>query len=204
MQCREARAALLERELGPDVAPASAALRAHLVSCPGCAAQAAMERGLSDALRELRLDPPPPVDVTARVIEGLPGLGRAAAGEVTTWQLGWAAAAVLTCGLGLLGTFWRMLPALNGPAQEFWTFAISLRHPLVSIGSVAVTLISTVFKIAGRVLQSLAPLAGALQGLEPVAIGALASCAAIMAGTIVFVVGRDLRTRVPNEKGTTS
>jgi len=203
MQCREAKTALLERELGPGEVPASAALRAHLASCPDCAAQAEAERGLSDALRELRLDPPPPVDVTARVLDGLPDLGRAGSGEVTTWQLGWAATVVVTCSLGLLGTLWRMLPALSGPAQEIWTFAVSLRHPLASMGSVAVTLISTVFKIAGRLLQSLAPLAGALQGLEPVAIGALASCAVIMAGTIVFVVGRDLRTRVSNGKGAT-
>ena len=203
MQCREARTALLDRELGPVETPMGGALRAHLASCPGCAAHAAAERGLSDALRELRLDPAPSVDVTARVIEGLPGLGRAGTAEVTTWQLGWAAAASLVCGLGLLGTLWRMLPALRGPAQEFWTLAVSLRHPLASIGSAALTLISTAFKTASRLLQSLAPLVGALQGLEPIAIAALASCAAIMAGTIVLVVGRDLRTRTPSEKGTT-
>ena len=59
MQCREARATLLDRELSPAEAPLSAALRAHLVSCPGCAAQAEAERGLSAALRELRLAPAP-------------------------------------------------------------------------------------------------------------------------------------------------
>jgi hypothetical protein len=195
---------LLERELGPEEAPLSAALLAHLAGCPDCAAQQAMERGLSDALRALRDDPTPPVDVTARVIAGLPDLVHADAEEVTTRQLGWAAFLALACSLGLLGSLWRILPTLSGPAQELGTFALSLRHPLASIGSVAVTLVSTVFKIAGRIVQSLAPLVGTLQGLEPVAIGALSSCAAIMAGTIVLVVGRDLRTRVPNGKGTTT
>ena len=40
-------------------------------------------------------------NVTARVLEGLPRLGRAGTEEVTTWQLGWAATLALTCGLGL-------------------------------------------------------------------------------------------------------
>jgi len=203
MQCREAKAALLDRELDPGEAPANAALRAHLAACSDCAGQAAAERRLNDLLRELRFDSPPPVDVTARVLEGLPGLGRAGTEEVTTWQLGWAATLALTCGLGLLGTLWRMLPALSGPAQEIWTLVLSLRHPLGSMGSAAVTLISAALKTAGRLLQSLAPLVGALQGLEPVAIGTLAACAAIMAGTIVFIVGRDLRPGAPSEEGTT-
>jgi hypothetical protein len=203
MHCREAQAALLDRELAPGETPAGAELLAHLAGCPDCAALAAAERQLSNALRELRLDPAPPVDVTARVLEGLPALDRAGTGEVSTWQLGWAASAALLCGLALLGTLWRMLPALSGPAQEIWTLALGLRHSLGSLGSAAVTLISAVLKTAGRLLQALAPLAGALQGLEPVVIGGLASCAAIMAGTIVFVVGRDLRSRVSSEKGTT-
>ncbi len=203
MQCREAKAALLDWELDPGEAPPSAALRAHLAACSDCANQAAAELRLSDLLRELRFDPPPPVDVTARVLEELPRLGRPGTEEVTTWQLGWAATLALTCGLGLLATLWRMLPALSGPAQEIWTLALSLRHPLESMGSAAMTLISAILKTAGRLLQSLAPLVSALQGLEPVAIGALASCAVIMAGTIVFIVGRDLRPGAPSEEGTT-
>jgi hypothetical protein len=211
MRCSEARDALLDRELdreldrklAPGPTPADTALRAHLAACSECASRASAERLLSEALRELRFDPPPTVDVTERVMQGLPELGRGHPDEVSVRQLGWAAAAAVLCGLALLAGLWRMLPDLSGPAREIWASAASLRHALGSIGSVTATLVSSGLKTTGRLLEGLAPVAGALQGLEPVVIAALATCAAVMAGTIVVVVGRDLRTRGLTERGNT-
>jgi hypothetical protein len=201
MRCREAIAALLERELAGGSAPGSPALRAHLAACPRCAARAVEERALSAVLRELRDWPPPPVDVTARVLAELPGIRQTGAEEVSTRQLGWAAAAALACSLGLLATLWRLLPGLGTPLHDLWALAASLRHPLFAMLSAAATLLATSLKAVGRLFEGLAPLVGALQGLEPLVIGALATCAAIMAGTIVFVVGRDLRAPIPHGEG---
>jgi len=203
MRCRSARAALFERELGTGSQATNAALTEHLATCAACAAREAAERGLSETLESLRNEPPPPIDVTARVLCELPRIERASGEEVSSWQLGWATAAALACCAGLVAGLWNMLPALAGAARDAWTLTAGLARSLGSIGAAAATLISSGFEIARRLVETLAPMASALRGLEPIAIGSLGLCAAVMAVTIVLVVGRDLRTRVLSGKGST-
>jgi len=201
MRCRSVRAALLDRELGLGAPAVDAALDRHLESCASCAAGASVEAGLSELLAGLRSSSPPAIDVTARVMRGLPELRPSRGEDVSSRQLGWATAAALTAVAGLLAGFWRMLPTLTHAAGDAWTTASGLRHSLGTVLAATATLASHGLETVARLFDALAPMAVALRGLEPVAVSALALSAAVMAATIVLVVGRDLRTRILPNKG---
>jgi hypothetical protein len=193
---------MMDRELGLGDPTLNATLDLHLETCSDCAARATAEAELSALLVGLRSSPPPAVDVTGQVMRNLPEQW-SAGDDVSSRQLGWAAASAVTVVALLLAGFWRMLPSLADAAGDAWTTASSLRHSLAAVFATAATLASSIFETTARLFGALAPLASALRGLEPVVIAATALSATIMALTIVFVVGRDLRGRALPEKGNT-
>ena len=203
MRCRDARAALLERELGGLDAIRRETLTRHLELCRDCAAEAAIEAKLAADLATLRHEPVPWVDVrpavAARIAAAAPGRRE----EVSTGQVAAAAAAAAVFLPLLLAGLWAALPGtgaissgLGGAASLLADLAGGLAVAFASLLALPVQMI----EFLARATQSLGPVASRLQ---PVGIVAGSIACAAMAVTTTIVVGRDLtrdRALIPREE----
>lgn len=193
MTCRHLRSSFADLELELARPEERIRLEAHLAGCATCASWVAAERRLTASLVSLRTEMPFEIDVTARVRARLGRLAPAARSEVSVREFAWSAAAVGAFSVGLLLGLWRLAPALVPLVAE-------ARATLDALGSAASTLlapvaalISTAVKASGSLLASLGSVAGAIEALQPVAIGMVVLCALMMTASIVLVVRRDLQ-----------
>jgi len=193
MRCRETGPALVELELGLLGPRAEAALRAHLESCPRCAAEARAEALLSDALRSLREPYPHEIEVRAAVSRRLRAAAPPEREEVPARQLGWAAAVATVCLAGLLFGLRLLLPELPPLLEPAASVAATLGGVLEGLGRVLLALLALPFKFFGVLFGILGALGSLLAKLEPAAIAAVAAGYAGIATTATLVLGRDLR-----------
>jgi hypothetical protein len=147
---------------------------------------------LTTDLAALGAEPHFAVDVTQRVMSSLAD-ARPGRADVPAGQLGWAAAAAVAGGLAILAGLWPLLPDLYRIAGEGWAMASGLRLVVTQMVLLGGSVLSAAITALARVADGLAPLVSLLQGLQPIALGALTACVLIMTSTIVLVVGRDLR-----------
>jgi len=192
MRCARARATFVDRELGPIGSYAEASLQEHFDRCASCSAWAATERRLTADLTLLRSGLPFEIDVTARVASGLAGL-QPVRDEVSTRQLGWAAAAAVACGTGLIAGLWALVPGLTRAMSGGQVLFSSLRQLLSGVADAVTTVAVAGFGLVVDLLSFLALASGSLETLLPVAIVAVALGSTMMGTTVVVVVGRDIR-----------
>jgi len=190
MNCRKARMAAVERDLGLLGPGPAAKLEAHLQGCPGCAAELRAEALVVRALSELGRREPIDVDVAARVMAGVAPVARE---EVPARQLGWAGAGAAVCTaivIAALAARWQQVEALlrSGAAitSKLLGFADALATPLIS-------LLSFLVRLVGTAAGSLADLAAQASGLAPLAWLAVALGYGLMASTVALVLLKDLR-----------
>lgn len=193
MRCLEARQAIVERSLGSLPPARGEALRLHVENCPGCAEEAAVEKRLRLELASLRGEFPDAIDVRRRVMSAISGIGRVEREAVPARQIGWAAAAAIACGLGLLGSLPWLWPQLAPLMTDLTAMASTFGRIAADLAAPLWTLLALPFKLAGALLKSLAGFSSILSRLEPAAIAAIAICYTAMAATITLIVGRDLR-----------
>lgn len=193
MRCGQARRNLLDRELGRLTRGAAAELELHLAACRACAARAVSEARLTAGLASLRVDPPFDVDVTARVEAGLSRLDPAPRTDVSSRQLGWAAAAASVAGLLLLAGFVEQSPELSRWARQGWALVSSLRHLADGVTVPLVAMASAGLKLLGSLGGLLGAAASFLSSMRSVGFGAVGLGAVSMMITITWIVGRDLR-----------
>jgi len=197
MNCREARRAIVERSLEAFSPEKNAALLRHLGRCDRCASEERFERRLKGELASLRGEFPRVIDVRQRVMHEISGLGRVERDLVTPRQVGWAAAAALACGLGLLGSLPWLWPQLAPVLAELKVLAATFGKVGADLTAPFLMLLSLPFKLAVAMLKSLTGLSSLLDKLEPAAIGTISICFMAMAATVTLVVGRDLRKARP-------
>jgi hypothetical protein len=182
----------VERDLGAIGPHVEASLQAHFESCASCAAWASTERRLTADLALLRSAAPFEIDVTSRVARDLAGL-RPAREEVSTRQLGWAVAAAVACGAGLLVGLWALVPGLARAASGGRALFTSLRHAFAGVADAIITIAATGFGLLGDLVSSLAVASSGLQPLVPAAIAVVALGWVMMGTTVIVVVGRDIK-----------
>jgi len=187
VNCHEARSALA---FGPGEDPE---LERHLSGCPGCSRLAAADRRIDEARLALAAEIPWTVDVRDRVLREIARLGRTERDEVHAWQLGLAAATALLAIVALA------LLALH--AQSDWGAAARTLDGLLhaaagvasAIGAAALTALRAAMRLLAALRGAASPVAGIASRLEPLAVTGVGLCYAIMAGTILHVLARDLR-----------
>jgi hypothetical protein len=168
-------------------------LRLHIEHCPGCAAEEVLERRLKRELASLRGEFPHTIDIRRRVMREISSIGRVEREVVPARQIGWAAAAAIACGLGLLGSLAWFWPDVAPLLAELEVMAGTFGRIVADVAAPLITLLSLPFKLAGVLLKSLAGYASVLSRLEPAAIGAITICYMGMAVLITLIVGRDFR-----------
>lgn len=194
MRCRRASRLWVERGLADLPSETAAALETHLAGCPRCATRAAVDAGISAALRDLGRDPAPEIDVRETVARRVLALPAPQRGELSPAALGSAAAAAVAFAVLLAGGAWQLSPALFGLAAKL----VSLFAVLRPLAAATATSIMTLASSAGRTLIRLLAAAGAAaHTLEPVWTAALVLAAALMAATVAVAVARDFRSVAP-------
>ena len=185
---------MLSRELDPGSVRNDANLERHLERCPGCAAADRAERELTSWLTARPAGGPPAVDVTARVMRTLQQQTPPARAEVGASQLAWASACAAAAAIALALSVNWIRPELSGVAVACWELLGSLRPVGAQVISLAASLVAIPVKLSGDLLAGLAPLGSILQRVQPLAAAAVTLAVAAMTGSIVFIVGRDLRS----------
>lgn len=188
MNCSQAR-----RALGLGTPRRDAELERHLLECARCRELAAFERRIDEARLALLAVPPPIADVRGRVLAAIADLEPERSEERRS--LVHALAATLLA-LGLCGLL-TMLAADRLPWHD-------ASHALRGLLEAAGQSLSLLAGIAAAAVRATLRLMAALEGLlrpaaalatrmEPGLAAALGLGYVAMAGTILFVLGRDLR-----------
>ncbi|HKQ62761.1 MAG TPA: hypothetical protein VJS92_15830 [Candidatus Polarisedimenticolaceae bacterium] len=180
--CRRARLALVERDLGSLPLTEEAVLNLHLRACPRCAAAALQLDRLGGELRRLATAAAPELDVTGRVLAHIRAEGPPPRSAITLGQ--WVGAAAAT--LVLASTAAVRLPAGIVAARPLLEVLSRLGQPA---WAVIQALLATLAHATGAGLQILGSLRPTL---EPLGLLALGAGYAVMAATITWIVGRDL------------
>jgi hypothetical protein len=193
MICRRAIRALDERSLGRLTPAKAAELETHLRQCPACATAARVDRLIADDLASLRGQIPYSIDVRRRVMIEIDRLGPAAREEVPASQLGWATAVAGVGGIVLLVLLWGSWPEWRVGMEGVFALVRGLADVSATLASVLLSLFSLPFKMIAGLRDFWLQVPAVASRLKPFAIIGVAVCYLIMAGTIVGVVGRDLR-----------
>ncbi len=192
MRCRQARAALLEKEFGSLPGDLEAGLDQHLASCAECAGEAAFERRMVADLALLRGQIPYEIDVRPRVMVEIAERLRPVVPAFTSRELGWATFAAVAAGLTLVAVAIGGLPEWTPALRDIFTVVAGLKAPLQQFASVGFGLLLIPLKLLGPAIASLAEWEPVLRKVQPVAAaGALLATVGMLA-TIAFFVGRDL------------
>ena len=197
MDCRAARKAIVERSLGLLATGLDEALCRHLEGCESCRAEQVVEQRLKLDLESLRGSFPHAIDVHGRVLREIGTLGGIEREVVPARQIGWAAAAAVACGLGLLAILPWLWPDLSPLLADLRIAASTFIKIIGELAAPLVSLLALPFKLAGTLFRMLAALFSLLSRLQPAAIAALTACYVVMATTITLVVGRDLKRVSP-------
>jgi len=192
---------MVELGLGLLDAAAESALRAHLASCPRCAAEARAEGRVRDALRTLREEYPGEIDVRARVGRRLAAGEFPYGAEASARQLGWAAAFAAACLVGLGAGLRLLLPELPPLWNETAGLVSALGGALEGLARVLIALLALPLKLFGVLIRTLGAFGSPLSRLEPLAFAAVALGYAGMSATAVLVLGRDLRRPLLASRG---
>jgi hypothetical protein len=193
MRCRSARSAAVERGLGLLSPPGEAALDLHLARCPACARAVRAEERLVEQLAALGETPSLEVDVTARVLAGLPPFDRVPREDVPARQLGWAGAVAALGAIVVAGSFGGRLPEIEVLLQSAATIAFNLLGFADALLEPLWALLSVPFRFLGALGESLIELSSRATSLAPVARVTVALGYVAMASTVVLVLIRDLR-----------
>jgi hypothetical protein len=193
MHCRTARKAMLDRDLGLLTEAAASRLEDHLATCAACAAEAGTDAILVRDLAALSRSAPVRVDVTARILGDIDGLGaldrRAVPATQFVWAWVWAYALALTVaimGVGILVFVPKELPDLGHLSEGLPAAASALAQPFV--------LLFVGLKGLGRAaLELLELFSQLLVTVRPVVQVAMALALAVMAAITALVIGNDLR-----------
>jgi predicted anti-sigma-YlaC factor YlaD len=193
MNCRNARAAINERGLGRLSSGTVAELDAHLGQCPACSGVEQADRWIVDELASLRGQIPYRVDVRRRVMVEIDRLEPTDRQEVSAWQLGWATAVVGVGVIVLLALLWGSWPEWRTGMENLSALLRGLADVSVTLAALLVSILSIPFKLIVGLRSLWTGIPSVAAQLKPLAIVGVALCYLIMAGTIVGVVGRDLR-----------
>jgi len=194
MRCRRAKAAIGERTLGLLGTAERGAFERHLSSCAACRSEAEFEVRVAGDLALLRGEILREIDIAPMVmarLERAPDVNRE---EVPARQLGFAAAAAVASGVGLLWALFGLRPEVSQLVRDMKLLAASLGTLLLQLVDATATLLAVPFKLVLRLLQAIPPV---LQNIQPVAITLVAVAAALMAVSIVFILGRDFKRAIP-------
>jgi hypothetical protein len=183
---------LLDVELDLASDAAAVAMRAHLESCPRCAARATRERRLTAALAALRVELPVPVDVSEAVARRISHTDPAPARAVSSRQVGWAALAAGLFGIGLLLGIWQLAPDARQMAGQASSAIAGVLQVLAALATPLAGFLTAIARAAGGLLATLASFFEPMQQFGPVAVATIALSTALMTTAIVLVVGRDL------------
>jgi len=193
MNCRSAGVAINEREVGRLSSDRALELATHLGRCPACASAEQADRWIVDELASLRGQIPYSLDVRRRVMIEIDRLGPTSRHEVSAWQLGWATA---TVGLGmitLLALLWGSWPEWRTGMENGLVLLRGLADVSTTLAALVISLLSIPFKLFVGLRDLWTTIPSVAAGLKPFAIVGVALCYLIMAGTVVGIVGRDLR-----------
>jgi hypothetical protein len=193
MICRRARRAIDERSLGRLAPARTAELETHLRQCPACSSAERADRLIVDELASLRGQIPYSVDVRRRVMIEIDRLGPTDRNEVPAAQLGWATAVVGLGGIVLLVLLWGSWPEWRVGMENVFALVRGLAEVSTTLATLLISLLSIPFKMIAGLRDLWIEVPSAAARLKPFAIFGVALCYLIMAGTIVGVVGRDLR-----------
>jgi predicted anti-sigma-YlaC factor YlaD len=193
MNCRRVKRALGERSLA-RLSPGQAAdLETHLRHCPDCSSAEQADRWIIDELTSLRGQIPYAVDVRRRVMIEIERLAPQDRQEVPAWQLGWATAVVGIGAIVLLALLWGSWPEWRTGVENGFALMRGLAEVSVTLAGLLFSLLSLPFKMVAGLWDLLLEVPPMASRLKPFAVAGVALCYLIMIGTIVGVVGRDLR-----------
>jgi len=197
VNCRAARAAIVETNFGPLDLGVQDALSDHVGACSVCAALAREEAGLDAALSLLRSDPPFEIDVAERVLAAIESLDAPTRQAVPWRQVGWAAlaAAVLAVGVLVSGAF--LAPSMLAILRYAGKAAVETGVFLAGLGLTAVGALGGVTVLLGAAWDLLTVVCVLIRGAEPLFRGAGAVLVLTMLTVTTWVIGRDFRARVP-------
>ncbi|ANM31921.1 hypothetical protein ABI59_23685 [Acidobacteria bacterium Mor1] len=189
MLCRDARRRLFERSLGTLSAKQQRSLDAHLAACAACAAEAKREQALSRAFEALRTEPDFEIDVQGAVMRQVRAEPRPARHDVSDRQLAWGLLTAAGGALALLAGAALLIPLLPAALRPLAPLGRGIGSAVRGmIASVAEWFAAPVNYITSLV-EPLPDLVGQAQlSSLPVLLWGFA----LMAVTIVLVVGRDL------------
>jgi len=193
MNCRNARASINERDLGRLSSGKAVELETHLGQCPACSAVEQDDRWIVDQLASLRGQIPYRVDVRRRVMIEIERLEPTDRHEVSAWQLGWATAVVGLGAVLLLALLWGSWPEWRTGMENLVALLRGLADVSVTLAALLASILSIPFKMIVGLRSLWTAIPSVAAQLKPLAIVGVALCYLIMAGTIVGVVGRDLR-----------
>ncbi len=189
MRSRDARRLLFERSLGALSEKQERALEDYLRRHPAFAAEAREEQALSRAFEALRTEPDFEIDVQAAVMRQVRAEPGPARHDVSDRQLAWGLLTAAGGALALLGGAALLIPLLPAALRPLAPLGRGMGSAVRSmIGSVAEWLSAPVRYVTSLV-EPLPDLVGQAQSSSlPVLLWGFA----LMAVTIVLVVGRDL------------
>ena len=152
-----------------------------------------VDRWIIDELTSLRGQIPYEIDVRRRVMIEIERLGPQDRHEVPAWQLGWATAVVGVGAIALLALLWGSWPEWRTGAENGFALVRGLADVSATLAGLLLSLVSLPFKMVAGLWDLLIEIPSMASRFEPFAVVGVALCYLIMTGTIVGVVGRDLR-----------
>ena len=189
MRSRDARRLLFESSLGTLTNNQQQALEDYLSRNPAFAAEAKQEQALSRAFEALRTEPDFEIDVQGAIMSRVRAEPRPARHDVSDRQLAWGLLTAAASALTLLAGAALLIPLLPAALRPLAPLGRGIGSAVRSmIGSVAEWLSAPV-RYVTSLLEPLPDLVGQAQSSSlPLLLWGFA----LMAVTIVLVVGRDL------------
>jgi hypothetical protein len=151
-----------------------------------------LDRRIVAELEALRGAIPHTVDVRGRVRAQIDRLGAVPADQPTVRELAWATVVAMSGIFGLGAALWSAGPSWSSAATSLLGFGRASRELLATLWGLLATALSIPLKLLVLADDGVSRLATLLDGLQPVALAALAVSYVLMGILIVHFVGRDL------------
>jgi len=192
MHCRQARLALVERDLGTLSREAQGRLEQHLGGCAACATEARIDAQWISELALLRQDYPRRVAVAGHVMSRVRESGRVEHTEVRGRQLAWTTLTAVACGLLVVFGVWSTLPEPTQIVEEGSTLFGVTARAFDLVAKPLATLLGVAVRLMGSLLKALAAVGSSLERLLPAAWVFTGLAGLGMAAMMTAIVGRDL------------